>query len=176
MATTGVLAATGYVLAWRTSARWGIVGLTPVHPRWILIAVAAAMAVFFVGERTDHLLELGIMQGFRADFAAGIRTETGLLSLLAARCLLFPVALEVYFRGVLLNYLVHRLGTEAGVGISSALFALIFFNPDLPVSMAYGLVYGLLYAILFLRAGSLWAPIAAHATVGAMIVAKLAWA
>ena len=41
--------------------------------------------------------------------------------------------------------------------------------------MAYGFIYGLAYGLLFMRSGSLWAPIAAHGTLGALIVAKAAW-
>jgi membrane protease YdiL (CAAX protease family) len=173
--TTGVLIATGYVLAWRTPARWGIIGLTRPEPRWIMIAVCVGAVLFFLGERADHGFGLGIMDDFRKEFGSGLHTEMGLVSLFAARMLLLPLALEIYFRGIMFNFFAGRFGPEAGLFVSSILFAGLFFRPDLSISMAYGFIYGLAYGLLFLRSGSLWVSIAAHGTLGALIVAKAAW-
>ncbi len=173
--TTGILIATGYVLAWRTPARWGIIGLTRPEPRWIVIAVCVGTVLFFLGERADHAFGLGIMDDFRKEFGAGLHTEMGLVSLFAARMVLLPLALEIYFRGIMFNFFAGRFGPEAGLFVSSILFAGLFFRPDLSISMAYGFVYGLAYGLLFLRSGSLWVSIAAHGTLGALIVAKAAW-
>lgn len=173
--TTGVLIATGYVLAWRTPARWGIIGLTRPEPRWIVIAVCVGAVLFFLGERADHGFGLGIMDDFRKEFGTGLHTQMGLVSLFAARMVLLPLALEIYFRGIMFNFFAGRFGPEAGLFISSILFAGLFFRPDLSISMAYGFIYGLAYGLLFLRSGSLWVSIAAHGTLGALIVAKAAW-
>ncbi len=175
LAFTAVMVATGYVLAWRSPQRWGIIGLVRPHPRWILIAVASGAVLFFLGERLDDAFRFGILADFEREFGAAIATEVGLLSMLAARALLLPVALEVLFRGVLLNFLANRLGQEAGLFVSALLFAGLFFNAELPISMAYGFIYGLVYGLLFLRSGSLWTAIVAHGTLGALIVAKVAW-
>jgi membrane protease YdiL (CAAX protease family) len=172
---TGVLTATGYVLAWRTPLRWGIVGLIRPEAQWILIAITIGAGLFFIGDRADSFFNLGIISDFRAQFGAGLKTQAGLVSLFAARILLLPIALEVYFRGVLLNFFANRFGPEAGVFIAAALFAGLFFRPDLPVSMAYGFIYGITYGLLFIRSGSLWPAIVANATVSALIVAKAAW-
>jgi membrane protease YdiL (CAAX protease family) len=172
---TGVLTATGYVLAWRTPLRWGIIGLTPPEPRWVLISVAVGAVLFFLGERADHVLRLGILENFRAQFGTGLKSQVGLLSMLAVFGLLRPIALEVYFRGVLLNYFVNRIGAEAGLFVTSLLFAGLYFQPDLPANMAYGFVYALAFGLLFLRSGSLWNAVVAHATVGVLFVAKVAW-
>src|SRR5690606_30664982 len=88
LAFTSVLTATGYVLAWRTRERWGIVGLVRPHPRWILIAVATGTVLFFIGERADHMFGFGIDAAFKREFGASLAAEVGLLSLFAARGLL----------------------------------------------------------------------------------------
>jgi hypothetical protein len=173
---TGVLTATGYVLAWRTPLRWGIIGLTPPEPRWVLISVAVGAVLFFLGERADHVLRLGILENFHSQFGAGLKSQVSLLSMLAVFGLLRPIALEVYFRGVLLNFFVNRIGAEAGLFVTSLLFAGLYFQPDLPANMAYGFVYALAFGLLFLRSGSLWNAVVAHATVGVLFVGKVAWA
>lgn len=172
---TGILAATGYVLAWRTSERWGIVGLVQPHPRWILIAVAAGVMLFFVGERADAVFRLGFMADFRATFGPAISAQIGLVSLLVAFAVVMPIAFEIYFRGLLFNYLSNRFGIEVGLFVSSLAFAGLFFHPHLPVSMLYGFVYGIVFALLFMRSGTLWTSIVANGTVGALMVAKAAW-
>jgi len=80
-----------------------------------------------------------------------------LLVLLAA-----PLAEEIFFRGFLLQGLARRLTFWPAAIISSALFALahVWWQFYLPV-----FVLGLAFAWLFWRTGSLWAAIAAHATI-----------
>ena len=56
LATIGVLASTGYVLASRTAMGWGIIGLARPEGRWIVVAVITAAALFFAGERLDAIL------------------------------------------------------------------------------------------------------------------------
>lgn len=172
---TGILVATGYVLAWRTPERWGIIGLTQPHPRWILIAATSGAVLFFVGERVDALMQLGIHANYKTLFGSGLASQVGLISLFAAMAVLLPVAFEIYFRGVLLNFLANRIGQEAGLFVAAFIFAGLYFRPDLPISMAYGFVYGIVYGLLFVRSGTLWTAIVASGTIGALIVAKAAW-
>lgn len=176
LATAGVLASTGYVLASRTNLGWGIIGLTRPHPRWILIAVATAAALFFAGERLDAVLSLGIIESTRANFAPSLGTEVGVVGLIAVMALVLPIPLEIYFRGVVFNYLRGLLGPEAAIGISSAIYGAVYYNPAIPIYMAYGVIHGAAFAVLFLRSGSLWTAIAANGTLGTLLMAKVAWA
>ena len=176
LATVGVLTSTGYVLASRTAMGWAIIGLTPPEARWVLIAVATAAALFFAGERLDSLMGLGIIEGTRASYAATLKTQIGLIGLMAVLAVILPITLEIYFRGVLFNFLRGMLGIEAAIGVSALGYALLFFNPSIPVYMAYGVVHGAVFAVLFVRSGSLWTAIAANATVAALTVATVAWA
>ena len=172
---TGILTATGYVLAWRTPLRWGIIGLVRPEARWVMISIAVGAVLFFLGERMDHLLRLGILDNFRAQFGAGLKSQVGLASMLAVFGLLRPIALEIYFRGVLLNFFVNRFGAEAGMFVTSLAFSALYFQPGLPANMAYGFVYALAFGLIFLRSGSLWNSIIAHATVGLLFIAKVVW-
>jgi|GEM_PF-2424483 len=176
LASVGVLASTGYVLASRTAMGWAIIGLTRPEARWVLIAVSVAAALFFAGERLDALMGFGIMESTRASYAATLKSEVGLIGLMAVLAIILPISLEIYFRGVLFNFLRPMLGLEAAIGVSALVYGLLFFNPSIPVYMAYGVVQGAVFCLLFVRSGSLWTAIVANGTLSALTVAKVAWA
>lgn len=83
----------------------------------------------------------------------------GLLVMIAA-----PLAEETFFRGFLLQGLARRMSFWPAAALTSAAFALahVWWQLYLPI-----FVLGLAFAWLFWRTGSLWAPIAAHATINA---------
>ena len=83
----------------------------------------------------------------------------GVLVLVAA-----PFAEEVFFRGFLLQGLARRWRFWPAAVVTSALFAFahIWWQFYLPV-----FVLGLAFSWLFWRTGSIWASIAAHATINA---------
>ena len=176
LASVGVLASTGYVLASRTAMGWAIIGLTRPEARWVLIAVSVAAALFFAGERLDALMGFGIMESTRASYAATLESEVGLIGLMAVLAIILPISLEIYFRGVLFNFLRPMLGLEAAIGVSALVYGLLFFNPSIPVYMAYGVVQGAVFCLLFVRSGSLWTAIVANGTLSALTIAKVAWA
>jgi membrane protease YdiL (CAAX protease family) len=68
-----------------------------------------------------------------------------------------PIVEEVFFRGVLLHRWATRWDLRTGIVLSSILFALVHLDP------IGKFVFGLAMCALYLRTGSLWAPIAAHA-------------
>ncbi|MCZ6814580.1 MAG: type II CAAX endopeptidase family protein [Alphaproteobacteria bacterium] len=176
LASVGVLASTGYVLASRTAMGWAIIGLTRPEARWVLIAVSVAAALFFAGERLDALMGFGIMESTRASYAATLESEVGLIGLMAVLAIILPISLEIYFRGVLFNFLRPMLGLEAAIGVSALVYGLLFFNPSIPVYMAYSVVQGAVFCLLFVRSGSLWTAIVANGTLSALTIAKVAWA
>lgn len=176
LTTAGVLLSTAYVLGWRTAAGWGIVGLTRPHPRWLLISVATAAVLFFVGERLDDALGFGILATTRRTFGPALSTDVGMLTTFAAMAVVLPVPLEIYFRGVLFNYLRGLFGDEPAIGLSAAIFALVYYNPEIPIYMAYGVIHGAAFAVLYARSGSLWTSIAANGALNALLLAKVAWA
>ena len=74
--------------------------------------------------------------------------------------LLAPLGEEVFFRGFLLAALVPVLGGLRGALVSSAVFSAAHFNVGtlLPI-----FVMGMLLAWLYMRTGSIWPPVVAHA-------------
>ena len=175
LSTVGVLASTGYVLASRTAMGWGIIGLTPPDRRWIMIAVITAAALFFAGERLDSIFGFGIMESTRANFASSLQTQVGIISMFAVMALILPIPLEIYFRGVLFNFLRGRMGVEVAIGLTAMIYGVVYFHPTIPIYTAYGVIHGAALCILFVRSGSLWTAITANGTLQALTVAKLVW-
>lgn len=71
---------------------------------------------------------------------------------------LAPVMEEFVFRGLLLHRLAERYGGVAAVAVSAVLFGVV--HPE----MLGHTLFGIVAALLYLRTGSLWAPIILHAT------------
>lgn len=73
---------------------------------------------------------------------------------------LAPVAEEIFFRGFLLAALVSVVGGLRGALVSSAIFSVAHLN----VGTLFPIfVMGILLSWLYLRTGSIWPPIIAHA-------------
>ena len=84
----------------------------------------------------------------------------------ASQCVLYffvgrivaPVAEEIFIRGVIFGYL-RRTGLQAGVFISTALFAAILVRVAIPVTQIVG---GVVFAVAYHMGGSLMVPIVIH--------------
>ena len=71
-----------------------------------------------------------------------------------------PVAEEIFFRGFVLTGLLKRFGVRRALLLSSLLFGLFHIDPGAIVpTFALGLVLGWVY----LKTGSIWPSIFAHA-------------
>jgi len=94
---------------------------------------------------------------------------------------LAPVLEEWFFRGVLQQGVVARLGSVRGVALTSLLFALAHGGPgtSFPIWLAAAagsLLYGIAFGALRLASGSLLAPILLHTAVNACGVLGVAFA
>jgi len=78
-----------------------------------------------------------------------------------------PIAEEVFFRGYMFRFMEQRIGFQAGLLLSSAVFAMIHLNPSgLPVYMVIAMVMTMVYR----HSGSLVSPIVAHATLNGTVL------
>lgn len=85
-------------------------------------------------------------------------------------CVVAPVVEEMVFRGVLLTAFARRLGVVGGVLVSSVAFAMAHASwYAAPPIFLLSLVLGR----LFVRTGTLWQPIAAHAAFNAIGIVAL---
>ena len=136
-------------------------GFRPVDVRGLfgllgVFALTVAAANLILGSvtalpRTQELLDFGHRP-----------VDVVLLALLVV--VAAPLAEETFFRGFLLQGLVRRFTFWPAAVVTSAVFALahVWWQLYVPI-----FVLGLAFAWLFWRTGSLWASIAAHATINA---------
>ena len=83
-----------------------------------------------------------------------------------------PIAEEIFFRGYMLRFMAQRLGFQAALLLSSAVFAMIHLNPSgLPVYMMIAVVMALVYRY----SGNLLSPIVAHAVLNGTVLLASAY-
>jgi membrane protease YdiL (CAAX protease family) len=108
----------------------------------------------------------------------GQRDALTLIEMLVVAGGLAPLAEEWFFRGVIQQGLVQRLGALRGVVLTATLFAFLHAGPSLtpaawlPVVGA-AFAHGLSFGALRLLTGSLLAPIVLHASINAVQIAAL---
>lgn len=137
--------------SWKQGLKWGC-GAS--------VALAVVTSLIEAGYHLvgGSFLKTEVLGGGTPSFS---RASSALLYLLIA-CLIGPIAEEVFFRGLLQQFLRGVAGRVASVLLSAAIFAAAHafaaggFNPITHITG------GLLFALLFERAKSLLAPVIVH--------------
>jgi membrane protease YdiL (CAAX protease family) len=145
-------------------ARW----LEPPLVAWLNLSFGAnslLAALWVVSQYSPGLVEHQL--GGAGHSLPGLDT-TPLGTLWLVTVIAAPVLEEVLFRGVLLHRFAARWGVRRAAVASSLLWGVMHANP---VAIT---VFGLLLSALYVRTGSLWLPIAAHALNNAVPMALLA--
>jgi len=88
--------------------------------------------------------------------------------LVGVACVVAPLCEEIFFRGFLYPSIRDRFGVAGGVVASSLVFAMV--HPGLPNQMAT-FVLGVAFCLVYERAGTLVAPVVAHAIFNAIQLA-----
>ena len=120
---------------------------------WGAAFVALAVTAELVGWATGLEGSAGAWRGKYDAAALAVR--------ILAVGVVFPLAEEFLFRGVMLGVLTRRFGAAVGVILSSAAFAAMHVQYEW-YGIAFVLVDGLLFAICRLRTGSLYLPMLLH--------------
>ena len=159
-----LLAGTWVFSAWRHKVPLALLGFRQTSVTSLLWLPAAALAVGLSISAAYALL----VQTFGFDTLVPdqdldeIAALKGVarLSTFAIVGVLAPFAEEVFFRGFMLAALASLLGGMRGAILSSAMFSVLHLNAStlLPI-----FVMGMLLAWLYLRTGSIWPSVVAHA-------------
>jgi hypothetical protein len=162
-----VLNALTYVVAaWFVASRRRValagLGLRPAPARFVLLGVAAGLAVKGVTIAVLLLLRrsgvaVGDAQASLFDLAEG--SAAMLLGIVLVGGLLIPFAEELFYRGVWYEGLRPHFGFLPAALASALVFAAVH---GLTVVFPVAFVLGLLNAWLYRRSGSLWPAVAAH--------------
>ncbi|MCB9536144.1 MAG: CPBP family intramembrane metalloprotease [Myxococcales bacterium] len=156
----------GVGVAWmRRAPEPPALGLRGVSPRTLVGAVAVGMAcmplVGFVALGVRVLLGGPVDNPQLAAFGDAQMTP-GLLALMVLLVgLIVPVAEELLFRGLVLDFLRQRYGAGPAILGSSVAFGLVHFEPSIAVGTG---VLGVVMGVARLKTGSLWPAVVIHAT------------
>jgi membrane protease YdiL (CAAX protease family) len=156
----------------RRGRRWGDIGLRAAAPRALALAALTGAALVPAAGLVQALLGLSVEDDLLRMLAPEGFTWPGLIAAVVFLGLLTPVAEEVYFRGVLYGWLRGRWRVALAAPLSAVPFAAMhFFYPWPLMAMVGGL--GLILALVYEVSGSLWPPIAIHATYNSLAITLL---
>jgi len=143
--------------------RWGQVAFGVVFGLILMVLSAVLLAKFGVGA------EAYIAQ------AAAAGTLPWQLALFALVGVYSPVVQELVFRGLVLQGLLQRMPVWPAIALSSVIFALAHLGAGAG-SLIDAFLFGILSGVLYVRFGSLTAPIAAHIAVNSFTMLSILWA
>ncbi len=162
----------GAALFWglrRKKITWNQLGLALKRWRWSFLGLAILISAVLNPIRAGlailiQILFGGGMAGLEARntilTAGGFSWPAFILTLVGVG-ILVPFSEELYFRGLLYNWLKGRFRFWPSVLLSAALFGLGHF--DTVGVMVSAFIMGIVNAWVYERSGSLWFPIAIHA-------------
>ena len=147
----------------RRSYRWSAVGIRPLSSNWKRQAILIGLLVI----PASGLLALGIQALLGIPFsnpqlpflAPEGFSWFGFIGLLLLGGILVPIAEELFFRGVLYEWLRDRWGFWLGMLVSSAIFGLLHGEISIAITAA---ILGGVLAWSYERSNSLWSPIIIH--------------
>lgn len=169
----GLLAAAWYFAAHRYRLSWAALGFRPLAAAraipLVLAALGAAyisMTLYTVAIRLfgwDGLLPVPLPPRLLQDPSA-------LLPLALTAVLLAPLAEETFFRGFVFPGVRRRFGLNWGALVSAGLFGAVHLQVGLLVPFT---ILGLILVWVYVKSGSLWAPVATHTIYNALALAAI---
>lgn len=142
---------------------WRDLGLRPTNYKWILVAITLVIIfipiIAVVAIIIQYLLGLPY-ENPQLDFLLPEQFSwVGAFGMLVLGGFIVPFAEELFFRGILYQWLKDKAGVWIGIIGSSLVFGLL--HGDLPIAGAT-FVMGIILAWLFERSNSLWPSITIH--------------
>ena len=147
----------------RKSTGWQAVGLRPAPSPWIWIAVGISILVIPLAGLIAAAIQLALGQPVQNPQLPFIAPQGfswfGMLSMFLLGGILAPIGEELFFRGVIYQWLKRGIGVWPGILVSSLIFGAA--HGDLAVGGAAA-VLGMVLAGVFEASGSLWPSITIH--------------
>jgi len=143
----------------RRGLPWSAIGFHPTTKRWTVIAVGLGVALVFVLEAIDDVVQSPVSRLAMDVIAPDGFSWGGMASMIVVAGAIAPFAEEMLFRGILYDWVRRRWGVVVGVIVSSAAFGIAHMNP---YWAAYVALVGVVLAVIYEKSGSLWPPIFLH--------------
>lgn len=135
------------------------------------VSVAAGAVVFVAWISLNAgWMEIGTSAGFNPRDDAGINWMMVVVRLTGA-VLVVPLMEELFWRSFLMRWIAKHdfLAVDpARVGLKAFVISAVFFAFEHNLWLA-GLLAGAVYSLLYMRSGTLWSPILAHAVTDALL-------
>lgn len=137
---------------------------------WVVTVLAGAFVFFFWIHLDAPWMKTGTTAGFDPRDANGINWRLTTSRLFGA-IVIVPLMEELFWRSFLLRWLVNSNFLKvapARTGLLAFTITAIFFAIEHDLWLA-GLLAGVVFNLLYMRTGTLWAPIIAHAAANALL-------
>lgn len=148
---------------------WEAAGLRATSAAWVwgsvllgLLFVPVNVFIVFTVQRGLNMPEIEL-----GDMGFGTFPLLEFVAVFVLAAIIIPIAEEIFFRGVIYQWLRVRAGFIIALIVSSAIFGVL--HQYIP-SIASISVLGALCAIVYERSGSLWPAIIVHATNNAVAI------
>ena len=160
----------------RKKISWASLGISPpkwqpIYLLWAFLAVVILIPIRGgIGGVVEWLIKgnLDSLEMRGELLSAGSDTWYGFLFMLAGVGVAAPIAEELFFRGLLYDWIRQRVSVPWSVVISSLLFALA--HPDSIAVMTSAFIMALVLAAAYEHTKSLWLSIAMHVITNSMSV------
>jgi len=147
----------------RRKYKWVAAGIRPTSQRWLAISIALGLLAIpissFVAIIVQYILKLPIENPQISFLLPEDISVIGMLIMSILVGIVVPFAEELFFRGILYQWLRGRFGVWLGILGSSLLFGIV--HGDIAVASA-AFVLGVLLAVVFERSRSLWPCVFIH--------------
>jgi uncharacterized protein len=147
----------------RRRLSWRAVGLQPLSRKWLWSSLLFGLVAIPVSGLIAFLVQLAVgnpIENPQLDFIVPEGFSwIGLFGMLIVGGIIAPFAEEVFFRGVLYEWIHYRWGVWVGILASSAVFGLL--HGEISVAIA-AFVLGILLAWTYQRSQSLWSAVIIH--------------
>jgi uncharacterized protein len=144
-------------------------GFRKIAPRWILISLAAGVGAVLLSILATIVTVAvsGPPSDLQADYQAASSAGPLMVALaLFAGAVLTPLGEELFFRGVITNWLL-RFGGWVAIPVGAAIFAV---SHGINYITVVAFVVGVIAGLLFRATGSIWPSVIVHAVNNAYAV------
>jgi len=156
-----IIFAVHLVLHRKRGIEWRDVGVVPASLQTLIMGVLIGVLLAGAMEAIERLAGISLGNLVTGLIAPGGFTWPAYLSVLLLIGVATPVAEELFFRGVIFNWMRTRWRPSVAITLNAALFGIIHLYYPPPYIVLVGSL-GAIFAYAFERSRNIWLPVALH--------------